>query len=227
MSTIWPTGLHSIGGALVRCHLLVWERSAVLIDTGLCLAPYRLRKLMSRLALKPTALRAILLTHGHLDHTGGLAEIKAWSGAPVFAHPAEQAHIDGTFSYHGAARVGGAIEAMGRTLLGYHPVKIDTPVRDGDELPFWGGLRVVHLPGHTAGHCGFFSARENVLFSGDLFASYAFSAHLSPAIFTSQPALLPASVARVRALNPAGLVPNHYDRPDTALHLRRFDQVTC
>jgi glyoxylase-like metal-dependent hydrolase (beta-lactamase superfamily II) len=221
----WPQGLHAIGGALGHCHLLVWERSAVLIDTGLCLVPRRLRRQMRRLGLAPEALRAILLTHGHLDHTGGLAEIKAWCGAPVFAHPAEQAHIDGTFPYRGVTQVCGAMEATGRALLRYRPVKIDTPLRDGDELPFWDGLRVVYLPGHTAGHCGFFSARENVLFSGDLFASYAFSTHLSPAVFTSHPALLPGSVARVRALNPGGLVPSHYDQCDAALHRRRFDRL--
>ena len=78
------------------------------------------------------------------------------------------------------------------------------PLHEGDELPFWGGLRVVHLPGHTAGHGGFFSAREGILFCGDLFASYGFSTHLPRRILNTEPARLPASVARVVALNPAG-----------------------
>ena len=33
-------------------------------------------------------------------------------------------------------------------------------------------LRVIHLPGHTQGHCGFYSQRFSLLFTGDLFASY-------------------------------------------------------
>jgi glyoxylase-like metal-dependent hydrolase (beta-lactamase superfamily II) len=222
---MWPAGLHAIGGLLVHCHLLVSGGEAVLIDTGLAGTPRRLKALMERLELPPSALRAILLTHGHLDHVGGLTAIKAWSGARVFAHPAEQAHMDGTFAYRGVARVGGVMEAAGRLVLGQQSVKIDVPLRDGDELPFWGGLRVIHLPGHTTGHCGFFSARANVLFCGDLFASHWFSTHRSPAIFTSDSSLLPASMARVRAMNPAGLVPNHYDRCDAALHRRRFEAV--
>ena len=55
------------------------------------------------------------------------------------------------------------------------PAIIDVPIADGDELPFWGGLRVVHLPGHTLGHCGFYSKAHDLLFSGDLFASYFFN----------------------------------------------------
>lgn len=226
MNENWPAGAYSIGGELVRSHLLVSGDEAVLIDAGLSGVPGQVKKLMTELNLPPAALRAILLTHGHLDHTGGLAAIKAWTGAPITAHPAEQAHIDGIYAYRGAARVCGALEAVGRALLRYRPVKIDVLLHDGDELPYWGGLRVTHLPGHTAGHCGFFSERENVLFCGDLFASHWFNSHLSPAIFTSEPALLSSSVSRVRALSPSGLIPSHYDRCDAALHRRRFDRLT-
>lgn len=219
---IWPDGLHALGGPLVRAHLLVWRRSAVLIDTGLGGVSARLRTLIGQLGLPPAALQAILLTHGHLDHTGGLAAIKGWSNAPVFAHPAEQLHIDGVYPYRGAARICGALEAVGRVLCRYRPVKIDVPLRDGDELPFWGGLRVLHLPGHTAGHCGFFSERERLLFSGDLFASYGCSTHLPPRFLNSEPEQLPPSVRRARSLDPAGIVPSHYDRPDAGLHQARF-----
>jgi glyoxylase-like metal-dependent hydrolase (beta-lactamase superfamily II) len=93
---------------------------------------------------------------------------------------------------------------------------------DGDELPWWGGLRVVHLPGHTLGHCGFYSAQHDVLFSGDLFASYFFNVHLPPAILNSAPELIPASLEKARALGAQNIVPQHYDVLDGALHRRRF-----
>ncbi len=92
-------------------------------------------------------------------------------------------------------------------------------------LPFWGGLRVVHLPGHTRGHCGFYSERHDLLFSGDLFASYFFNTHLPPAILNSVPAEFPASFRRVTALNPRWIVPNHYDLLDGARLRRRFDRL--
>ena len=115
------------------------------------------------------------------------------------------------------------LERVGRRWLRIgQPTRIDVPLADGDELPFWGGLKVVHLPGHTLGHCGFYSARHDVLFSGDLFASYFFNAHLPPAILNSAPELIPASFEKARQLSPRFIVPQHYDILDGELHRRRF-----
>jgi glyoxylase-like metal-dependent hydrolase (beta-lactamase superfamily II) len=102
---------------------------------------------------------------------------------------------------------------------------IDVPLGDGDALPFWGGLRVVHLPGHTLGHCGFYSRRHDLLFSGDLFASYFFNVHTPPDVLNSAPELIAASLEKARALDPRLMVPQHYDVLDGALHRRRFDRL--
>jgi glyoxylase-like metal-dependent hydrolase (beta-lactamase superfamily II) len=119
------------------------------------------------------------------------------------------------------------MERAGRRWLGAGvSAKIDVPIADGDELPFWGGLRVVHLPGHTLGHCGFLSARHNTLFSGDLFASYFFrGAVLPPPIFNAFPEMIPASLEKAVKLNARWLIPQHYDVLDGALHRRRFDAM--
>ena len=83
----------------------------------------------------------------------------------------------------------------------------------------------MHLPGHTRGHCGFYSERHDLLFSGDLFASYLFNTHLPPAILNSASEEFPASFQRVAALAPRGMVPNHYDRLDPARLRERFDRL--
>jgi glyoxylase-like metal-dependent hydrolase (beta-lactamase superfamily II) len=223
-----PPGLYAIRGVMGMCHILVEQGEAVLLDTGLVGEPPAIRAKLRRLGLGPQSVKAILLTHGHLDHVGNLAWAKAWTQAPIYAHPLEQAHIDGTHPYTGITIWCDRLERTGRLLLGAgRPVSIDMAIADGDELPFWGGLQVVHLPGHTLGHCGFYSARHDLLFSGDLFASYFFNVHTPPAILNDAPQIIPESLQRVRALDPQLIVPQHYDVLAPALHRRRFDRLVA
>jgi len=217
-----PPGVYPIRGVMSVCHLLVEGEDAWLIDTGLVGEPALIRGRLRRLGLGPESVRGILLTHGHLDHAGNLAALKEWTGARVYGHPAEQAHVDGVYPYQGTARWCGRLEAAGRWAFRYRPAVIDEFFGDGDELPVWGGLKVVHLPGHSEGHCGFYSERHDLLFSGDLFASYFFKTHLPPPILNSRPELIPGSLRKAVRLDPRWMLPNHYDLCDGALHKRRY-----
>ena len=207
------------------CHLLEDGGASVMIDAGMVGEPSFIRRLVRKLGLKSDSIKAILLTHGHLDHAGNLAWIKQWSGAKVYAHAEESRHVAGTYPYTGAARWCGRLEAAGRFLFRYRAATIDEFLADGQELPFWGGLRVIHLPGHTTGHCGFYSAWHDLLFSGDMFASYFFNVHKPPAILNSAPEQFAASMEKIRRLNPRWIVPSHYDYLDGALHRRRYAKL--
>jgi glyoxylase-like metal-dependent hydrolase (beta-lactamase superfamily II) len=210
-------------------HLLYDDtrHEAVLIDTGLVGEMPRLSRIMTEIGLKWPEIKAILLTHGHLDHTGNLARLKELTGAPVLAHPLEQVHIDGAYPYTGPSRLCGFMEAVGRGLLHYRSVHIDQSLDATRELPYWGGLRVIHLPGHTDGHCGFYSQRFNLLFSGDLFANYWFSTHLPPVFLNTHPEKMAGSLRKVADLAPRSIIPNHYDNLDAELHRRRFDSLSA
>lgn len=204
------------------CFLLEDGDESAMIDTGLFGEPVFIRRLVDKLDLQPHSIKTILLTHGHLDHTGNLAWLKKWTGAKVFAHAAEQQHINGTYPYQSVNRWCGRLEAAGRKVFFYQSTTIDEFLADGHQLPIWGGLQVVHLPGHTRGHCGFFSAKHNLLFSGDMFASYFFNTHRPPPILNSAPELLPASAEKIRRLKPRWIMPCHFDVLDGDLHRRRF-----
>jgi glyoxylase-like metal-dependent hydrolase (beta-lactamase superfamily II) len=142
------------------CFLLVDGDASVMIDTGMVGEPFLIQRRVRKLGLKPQSIKAILLTHGHLDHAGNLSWLKAWTGAKAYAHPEEMRHVAGTYPYTGIARWCGRLEGAGRFLFRYRAASIDEFLSDGQELPFWGGLKVIHLPGHTRGHCGFYSAKH-------------------------------------------------------------------
>jgi glyoxylase-like metal-dependent hydrolase (beta-lactamase superfamily II) len=218
-------GLYAVRGWIGCCHALVENDEVTLIDTGLWGEDRLVGWLLRKLGLGPQHLRAILLTHGHLDHAGNLHALVSSSGADVYGHEAEQAHVNGVYPYRGVNRLCGWLEAAGRAVLGYRAVSLTHKLSDEDKLPFWGGLRVLHLPGHTAGHCGFYSERHDLLFCGDLFASYFFSVHFMPAFLNSEPASLGSTVARVIALNPRWILPNHYDSGNAELHAARLQRL--
>lgn len=220
-----PANLHTIRGMMGNCFLLADGDASVMIDTGLVGEPFFIRRLIGKLRLAPQSIKAILLTHGHLDHAGNLAWLKQWTGAKVYAHASEQAHLNGTYPYQGINRWCGRLEAVGRTLLHYRPAMIDEFLLDGQKLPFWGGLRVLHLPGHTIGHCGFYSEAHDLLFSGDMFASYFFNVHKPPAMLNSLPQQLATSAEKIRQLKPRRIVPCHFDFLNGELHRRRFAKL--
>jgi glyoxylase-like metal-dependent hydrolase (beta-lactamase superfamily II) len=225
MSTDWPADLIPIRGVMSRVHLLVQPDGAVLIDTGFPGDLRAIRRALRDAGFGPQDLRAILLTHGHLDHAGNAAALHEWTQAPIFAHPAEQLHLDGRYPYTGAARMGGRLERLGRFVTGYRAARIDQPISEGDLLPFWGGLRVVHLPGHTLGHCGFYSARHDLLFSGDLWVRFAMRTQVSPRIFTAAPELRLPSLRKARAIGARWVVPGHYDVANATQLQRRFERL--
>src|SRR5437773_1098527 len=107
------------------CHLLVEGGECVMIDTGLVGEPILIRRFIRKLRLTSQSIKAILLTHGHLDHAGNLARLKAWTGAKVFAHVEEARHVAGTYPYTGAVRWCGRLEAAGRFLFRYRAATID------------------------------------------------------------------------------------------------------
>jgi len=70
----------------VRVFLIQAQTGWVLVDTGLPLLQNHIKRALKTLGVSPADIRAILLTHGHLDHIGGLAYLKEISGAEIICH---------------------------------------------------------------------------------------------------------------------------------------------
>lgn len=115
--------------------------------------------ILGEVARRGLALDQIWITHGHLDHAGGAAEMAEKSGAPIIGpHPDDQFWIDG-------------IEAQGQ-MYGLPEARGFVPTRwldEGDELTL-GDTRwaVRHCPGHTPGHVIFFNEAARFAQVGDV-----------------------------------------------------------
>ncbi|MEM7737299.1 MAG: MBL fold metallo-hydrolase [Deinococcota bacterium] len=119
----------------------------------------------------------IIVTHAHLDHTGGLAGVVAQTGAKVWMHPEDAALVtQGRWArpYTPAPTVLGQLATrlyINQQPKYIAPVSNIQHVSDGDVLPFAGGLDVYHMPGHSAGQIalGWSSPTgQRVLFAADV-----------------------------------------------------------
>ena len=136
---------------------LVWDsetKEAVLIDAGGDAAV--LKKEVEALGLK---VKALWLTHGHLDHAGAVGELaKEWSVPVVGPHKEDQFWLD--MIQEVSARYGFPIP---------QPVKVDQWLEGGEVLKLGEDeFEVRFAPGHTPGHVMFYNKNHGLLWTGDV-----------------------------------------------------------
>lgn len=209
----------------VNVYVLRDSNGLCLIDGGFIGGRYLLRRALMRRGWDNERIVGIIITHGHLDHILNIGRIAEETGAWIAAPRLDASHYEGCPSYRGAAKITGCLEAIGRPLLGFRKFTPTRLLDDGDFLDIWHGLTVVHLPGHTAGHSGFYCEHRKLLFCSDLFASYEGFSHLPPAIFNSTGTEIPKSVAKALKLDLDGILPNHCDRASPQVHFERLVEL--
>lgn len=206
-----PPDLLIVRTFIVQFFVLRDEDGLYLIDTGFIGGRRALRAALVALGWHTLPIRGILLTHGHLDHVMNAPALAAQHSAWMAGPERDLEHYENRARYTGFGRVAGVAEWVGRRLLHQPSFQPDRLLKGGDEIPVWGGLRVVALPGHTHGHCGYYSARHRLLFSGDLFATFGFGPQIAPAYLNQDNAEARRSIHRALALPLEGVLPCHAD----------------
>lgn len=133
------------------------QGDGIVIDPGM--EPEELLETIEGLNIK-----AILLTHAHFDHIGGLTQVMEQTQAPVYIH-AQEAEWLTTPELNGSARWPMVTEPM------VFDVDVQ-PLTDGQKLKLAGWeIDVFHVPGHSPGSVVFYIPEEQIVIAGDtLFA---------------------------------------------------------
>ncbi len=168
------SGVSTFPGLRVgRVYLIEDPDGLTLVDCGMASAAPRILAGLRAAGHAPAEVKRILITHAHFDHVGGLAALKAATGAEVIALAAEQPYLSGAARlplapWEDLGPAGRIMASFMRTAPLPPPTPADRLLADGEVLPeVLGGLRVVATPGHTPGHAAYWQPERRVLFCGD------------------------------------------------------------
>lgn len=147
--------LYAVGMADLGVFLITTPEGHILINTGLADSTAPIRTSIESLGFELEDVRILLTMQAHFDHTGALAEIKALTGAEMWATEKD-------------ARVladGGASDPQFGDCADFRfaPVRVDRVLHDGDVIELGGTRLATHLhPGHTEGSASYgFTHSEN------------------------------------------------------------------
>ncbi len=201
-----------------RVYLVVDDDGLTLIDTGTAFATNRIFRDIAKSEFKIDDLKRIVITHAHPDHASQIPRLKAKSGASVYASELERIMIEGNEPMES---IRGAPRWWPKLLL--PESKLEHGLREGDVVPFFGGMTAIATPGHTRGHMAFWQEQKRILFCGDVLIRIP-RTRLPFSLVTQDIQENVRSLKKLSRLKPAAVLPGH-GRPildNAAQHLEDF-----
>ena len=216
-------GVRRFGTRFINGYLIEDGGRLTLLDTGLPGYWRHLLRELDEMGRRVEDIDAILVTHAHPDHWGAAERARSASGAKVYAHPLDIPALTGKvegkpppffsqgfrpFLYRYL------IHALSQGVTKLAPVAAVNEFADGEVVQVPGNPRVVHTPGHTAGHCALQLKDRDILFSGDAICTIdLLTGQPRPAIpadFVNQDSVMAfESLARLEHLEAATMLTGH------------------
>jgi glyoxylase-like metal-dependent hydrolase (beta-lactamase superfamily II) len=141
---------------LLQCNCSIFgdenSKEAIVIDPG-----DEIEDIQAILTKHQLSVKAIVITHAHIDHIGGAAKLRKATGAPVYMNASDQ-------------ELAGQLDLQAAWLKVETPENpgIDIEAREGDTLAFGASqFQILETPGHTQGSISLYSPEHNRLIAGD------------------------------------------------------------
>lgn len=145
------------------CVYLINLRELILVDTGAGWSVDKLIKNIERLGFDCKNLSKIILTHCHIDHIGGVPELKRRFGSKIYIHKLDAPPLENGDNI---------LTAASWYQTNFPPTPVDVKFDLPEEILMVGGEKIIclHTPGHTPGSiCIYLDLKEKrVLFAQDL-----------------------------------------------------------
>ena len=162
------TTIHTVSLPLVNVFLVRGERW-IIVDSGAPGDAAAILRAVAQYGIQPHDIALILLTHGHVDHFGGAAELRAATNAPIAVHSADLPLLH-TGRNPDELTTLGLEGRIFRPFLPWQttPLEPDLVFEESFDLaPYGLAARTIHTPGHSPGHSALLLP-DGSLIAGDL-----------------------------------------------------------
>lgn len=214
-------GIHQVDGVSGNAYILDRDELTV-IDTGI---PGSGKKILAYirdiLHRDPSGIGTVVVTHFHIDHTGGIPVLKhAAPGLKLAAHASDAGYIAGQKPPPRYRGIRGVVLKIFTSVVSAN-APVDIVLSDGDRVA---GLLCIHIPGHTPGSIGLLDGQSGTLFAGDLLRYDGRAISEGPAGFTMDLPASRASIRKIAAMSYGTLLIGHGVplRPGAAEKVREF-----
>lgn len=201
-------------------YLLEESGEITIVDAG---APGYWRDLPEELSSMGRTLsdvRAVVLTHAHVDHIGFAERIRSERGVPVSVHELDakiargeaKAQNQKTLGLSLGPLIGFLRFALANGMVRSTPIAEVATFGDGATLDVPGSPRVIHVPGHSEGSAALHVPARDAMFVGDAIATLnVLSGTIGPQLapFGSDFPRAKESLARLKGIEVGLLLPGH------------------
>jgi glyoxylase-like metal-dependent hydrolase (beta-lactamase superfamily II) len=218
-------GVYRLGTKWINFYLVAEAGEFTLVDAGYPGYWNHLVGAIEALGSSLESIRAVILTHHHADHVGSAEHLRSTGGARVFVGEGDAWIVGGRYPSHAnpgfyrdcwwrpsgigflahSARAGGAK---------YRPVEDLEALKEDQVLDLPGRPRVIHTPGHTAGHYSVALPERGVLLAGDAMANFDYATGtrgLGQHRFNDDREMALASLARLDVIDAEVVLVGHGD----------------